>query len=148
MSGDGLDIANMIAEEVGGPAAGTADHPLAAQLNTLRLRLDAAETAFDVLGLDASAETDALRSALEAARSGRAASLRLYDMRSRTVGRRVIDTSRALLRVQYAMLAPAVPTVRVRTYTRRASSHRRQARRERPLRVLSLPRPPTGMEPT
>ena len=62
MSGDGLDIANMIAEEVGEPVSGTADHPLAAQLSTLRLRLDAAENAFDVLGLDASAETDALRS--------------------------------------------------------------------------------------
>ena len=38
-------------------------------------------------------DTDALRSDLEAARSGRAASLRLYDMRSRTVGRRVIDAA-------------------------------------------------------
>lgn len=63
MSGDGLDIANMIAEEVGGPVPGASDHPLAAQLNTLRLRLGAAENAFDVLGLDASAETDALRAA-------------------------------------------------------------------------------------
>ena len=64
MSGDGLDIANMIAEEVGGPVPGSSDHPLAAQLNTLRLRLGAAENAFDVLGLDASAETDALRAAV------------------------------------------------------------------------------------
>ena len=63
MSGDGLDIANMIAEEVGGPIEGTDGHPLAAQLNTLRIRLEASENAFDVLGLDASAETDALRSA-------------------------------------------------------------------------------------
>jgi uridine kinase len=38
-------------------------------------------------------DTAALRSDLEAARSGRAGSLRLYDMRSRTVGRRVIDRS-------------------------------------------------------
>lgn len=45
-------------------------------------------------------DTAALRSDLEAARSGRAGSLRLYDMRSRTVGRRVIDRSYDLVVIE------------------------------------------------
>ncbi len=62
MSGDGLDIANMIAEEVGAPVDTSSGHPMVAQLNTLRIRMEAAQNAFEVLGLDPEAATDALRS--------------------------------------------------------------------------------------
>lgn len=63
--GDDLDIANLIAEEVGGPAmeAPGGDDPQAAKLHTLCLRLGSAENAFDILGLTAEADTDSLRSA-------------------------------------------------------------------------------------
>lgn len=63
MSDDSFDIANLIAEEVGSPLAEPGDHPLTAQLQQLRMRLDAAENAFEVLGLGSDAETDALRNA-------------------------------------------------------------------------------------
>ena len=63
--GDDFDIANLIAEEVGGPIpeAPTAGHPMAAQLQQLCVRLDASETSFDILGLTAESTTDELRAA-------------------------------------------------------------------------------------
>lgn len=63
--GDDFDIANLIAEEVGGPVpeAPTSGHPLGAQLAQLRARLDASENSFDILGLTAESATDELRAA-------------------------------------------------------------------------------------
>ena len=64
VSGD-LDIANLIAEEVGGsiPEKETSGHPLSAQLEHLCTQLNGAENAFDVLGASAEAPTDELRTA-------------------------------------------------------------------------------------
>ena len=63
--GDDFDIANLIAEEVGGPIpeAPTSGHPMAGQLQQLCTRLAAAETSFDILGLTAESSTDELRAA-------------------------------------------------------------------------------------
>ena len=63
--GDDFDIANLIAEEVGGPIpeAPAAGHPMAAQLHQLTVRLEAAENSFDILGLTAESTTDELRAA-------------------------------------------------------------------------------------
>jgi curved DNA-binding protein CbpA len=66
MVGDDLDIAGLIAEEVGDvvvPAPATNDTPLTAQLKSTRIRLETAENAFEVLGLDTDADTDTLRRA-------------------------------------------------------------------------------------
>ncbi len=63
MSDDSFDIADLIAEEVGSPLAGDDDHPLASKLQQLRIRLEAAENAFGILGLDPEADGEALRSA-------------------------------------------------------------------------------------
>lgn len=63
--GNDLDIANLIAEEVGGPPmeAPGADNPQVANLHALRKRLESAENAFDILGHTAEAPIDSLRSA-------------------------------------------------------------------------------------
>ena len=64
--GDDFDFADLIAEEVGEavPSASTADeNPLISQLKKTRSRLEIAENAFEVLGLDVEAGTDALRGA-------------------------------------------------------------------------------------
>ena len=64
--GDDFDFADLIAEEVGEavPSASTADeNPLITQLKKTRSRLEIAENAFEVLGLDVEAGTDALRGA-------------------------------------------------------------------------------------
>jgi len=63
VSDDSLDIASLIAEEVGDPTDGASDHPLAQQLQSTRLRMEAAENAFIILGLEQDADTNALRSA-------------------------------------------------------------------------------------
>ena len=63
--GDDFDIANLIAEEVGGPIpeAPAAGHPMAAKLHQLSARLEAADNSFDILGLTAESTTDELRAA-------------------------------------------------------------------------------------
>lgn len=63
--GDELDIANLIAEEVGGPvlASPGADDSQAERLAKLCLRLEAAENAFDILGRTAESTIDELRRA-------------------------------------------------------------------------------------
>ena len=63
--GDDLDIANLIAEEVGGPVpeAAAAGDSQTTRLQQLSARLEAAENAFDILGLSAESAIDELRSA-------------------------------------------------------------------------------------
>ena len=63
--GDDLDIANLIAEEVGGPVpdVAVAGDSQTARLNQLSARLEAAENVFDILGLSAESATEDLRSA-------------------------------------------------------------------------------------
>ncbi len=63
MSGDGLDIANLIAEEVGGPVEPAASPSATEQMDQIVQRLDAATNAFEVLGLTQDASGDALRAA-------------------------------------------------------------------------------------
>ena len=63
MSGDGLDIANLIAEEVGGPVEATPSASATEQMTQIVQRLDAASNAFEVLGLTQEADGDALRTA-------------------------------------------------------------------------------------
>ena len=63
MSGDGLDIANLIAEEVGSPVESAPAASSAEQLTQIAQRLEAAENAFEVLGLTSEAEGEALRAA-------------------------------------------------------------------------------------
>lgn len=61
MSDDSFDFADLIAEEVGAPLAAEDDHPLAAKLQQLRARLEAAQNSFEVLGLTSEADGEALR---------------------------------------------------------------------------------------
>ncbi len=66
MSDDSLDIASLIAEEVGAPIPDTDQHPNSGQLGQIRQRISAAANAFEILGLNQDADPDALRAAFMA----------------------------------------------------------------------------------
>jgi curved DNA-binding protein CbpA len=63
MGDDNLDIASLIASEVGDPPPPTDEQPKASQLSQTLARLATTSNAFEVLGLTQEADADALRSA-------------------------------------------------------------------------------------
>ena len=63
MSGDGLDIANLIAEEVGSPVEPAPALSATEQMSQIAQRLETVENAFEVLGLTSDASGEDLRAA-------------------------------------------------------------------------------------